>query len=185
MRASRRVGVPNYSAATGASLMPYEVADNGRQACRTLLARLHQELHSLLTTVAKTDRKIRDIKVVLQWLETRAHLNQTASASVKASSLEPTRQSRETGSDLQHQCHKLLMYSNTALTVGEICSKLLRQPRISKSNGDPLFSICNALQALAADGLAVAQEVDGIRKWELTRPSQAPDPREAIRSEQS
>lgn len=169
------VAADPHCAPASASLIPSETMDCGRHACKAVLGRLQQELRLLLTAIDETNVKIRHLGIVLEWLDTKVHRTENAPVSISGPSLEATQQSQETESDLRHECHNLLMSSNVALTVGQICSDLMREARTLQWHGDPLYSVCNVLQALAADGLVMANEVNGIRKWQLTAPARPPD----------
>jgi len=166
---------PNYVVPAGASLITSRTMDSGRQACKAVLVRLQQELNSLSSIAEETDRKIRHVGIVLEWLDTKLRTTECVPASISVPPAETPQPSLETESDLRHECHNLLMDSNVALTVGQICSELMRQARALQWHGDPLFSVCKVLQELAKEGLVVANEVNGIRKWQLTTTRQSPD----------
>jgi hypothetical protein len=162
---STQLNYPGSVAPIAVSL-PLSGGGDSHQAARTVLIRMQEELHSLLRTREETNRKIRDIKTILEWLDARFRTHNERRVSI-SESLEPSQQISACESDLREPCHKLLADSSTSLTVGEICCKLMLQVPALKWNRDPLFSVCSVLQALAADRLVAANELDGVRRWGL------------------
>ena len=146
---------------------PESSPDSKWQAGRAVLLGMQQELRSLSRVRDEMGRRIRTLKVALRWLESRpgASANQIQSfRQFCANSEEP---SLDKEPDLRLRCHGLLTDSGAALTVGEICSKLIHEVPTLKRKQDPLFLVCTALQALASEQLVEASEVDGVRKWGL------------------
>jgi hypothetical protein len=74
------------------------------------------------------------------------------------------RNNSDRSSEVTKHCLALLIKTNTAFTIGQICSEL--QPSVKfSSTQDPLRLVTESLHQLAMHDLVIPVEQGGIRRW--------------------